>query len=636
MSNYAEIRVDLELSAGVWTDVSADVINGIRGRQGISGNGPLDRVASTGNLQFTLRNDAGCSGGVANYYTPGHANCRAGFQTGIKARLVFNHGAQDFTKFYGIIPSNGINITLDRFKNFVSVTVYDYMNQCAMHEMDLPAFAENKRLDEVVPLIIANMPIAPLSTDYNTGTTTFETVFDKITGKTRALQELSRATLSELGFAYVKPSTSSDEVLVVDGRNTRSAQTLTDIPVADENIFNLLLEDGSDLLLENNAETGNVLVAGAGYAAVNGTYVYSGLSDGKAYYAKDAAYIAWSSGRSRWDIVVSTLQVYQSTDDVATPDLVTTWTLGIYGLNPIPTVTRYYSTSNSLALENLTNTAAEFTDLHKDLKINHAADYYNRVRVRSYPRDIDAAATTVLFNLDRPIYVGTGKTVTLTGRFRDPDNETANVAGMDMVTPVATTDYLFNSAEDGSGSNLTGDLTVTATYGANGVDYSIVNGGVSNGYVTFLQARGKGIYTYNPVDKDFDYTDGIAIDGTKVLNLDMPYLDNPLVADDFGNILLDQYCQKRTLVETVTFTANRSQFLKSAFIYKGIGDKVWLVDSYAGVDASFFIHEVNFSINEQVVEYTWLLKPASYDTFIFWELETTGLSELDVSTILGF
>jgi hypothetical protein len=207
---------------------------------------------------------------------------------------------------------------------------------------------------------------------------------------------------------------------------------------------------------------------------------------------------------------------------------------------------------------------------------------------------------------------------------------------MDMVTPVATTDYLFNSAEDGSGSNLTGDLTVTATYGANGVDYSIVNGGVSNGYVTFLQARGKGIYTYNPVDKDFDYTDGIAIDGTKVLNLDMPYLDNPLVADDFGNILLDQYCQKRTLVETVTFTANRSQFLKSAFIYKGIGDKVWLVDSYAGVDASFCIHEVNFSINEQVVEYTWLLKPASYDTFIFWELETTGLSELDVSTILGF
>ena len=629
MSNYAEIRVDLELSAGVWTDVSADVINGIRGRQGISGNGPLDRVASTGNLQFTLRNDAGCSGGLANYYTPGHANCRAGFQTGIKARLVFNHGAQDFTKFYGIIPSNGINITLDRFKNFVSVTVYDYMNQCAMHEMDLPAFAENKRLDEVVPLIIANMPIAPLSTDYNTGTTTFETVFDKITGKTRALQELSRATLSELGFAYVKPSTSSDEVLVVDGRNTRSAQTLTDIPVADENIFNLLLEDGSDLLLEDNGAKVGMVVSGSSYPAINGIYYLNGTSGGKPRYSLGTRDIIWEQAVLRWYA-----SIYYSEDDVATPDLCTTWTPDI-GFDDI-TVSAYYSTSNSLALENLTNTAAEFVDLHKDLKINHAADYYNRIRVRSYPRDIDAAATTVLFNLDRPIYVGTGKTVTLTGRFRDPDNETANVAGMDMVTPVATTDYLFNSAEDGSGSNLTGDLTVTATYGANGVDYSIVNGGVSNGYVTFLQARGKGIYTYNPVDKDFDYTDGIAIDGTKVLNLDMPYLDNPLVADDFGNILLDQYSQKRTLVETVTFTANRSQFLKSAFIYKGIGDKVWLVDSYAGVDMSFFIHEVNFSINEQVVEYTWLLKPASYDTFIFWELETTGLSELDVSTILGF
>jgi len=630
MSFYAEIRIELQLSAGVWTDVSADVLDGISGSSGIAGNGPLDRVASTGRLQFKLRNDAGCSGGVANYYTPGHTNCRSGFQTGIKARLVINHGAQDFTKFYGIVPANGISIDVNRFSNIVTVTVLDYMNQCALHEMDLPSLAEDKRLDEVVPLIVANMPIAPLSTDYNEGETTFSLVFDRVTSKTRALQEMGEAALSELGFVYVKPDTTSDEVLVVDGRYTRSEKTLDDIPVADETITFILQESGDQILLESNSVKTGVIVSGSNLASIDGIYYASGTKDEKTIYFNGVYECYWSASDLKWYISSR----YYSSDDVATPDLCTSWTHAPTFTDI--TVLARYSTDDSLALENLTNAAAEFVDIHKSIAVTHAADYYNQVKVKSYPRKIDEAATTVLFNLDYPIYIAAGNTVTLTGRFRDPDNETSNVAGTEMVTPAATTDYLFNSASDGTGSNLTADLTVTATYGVNGVDYTLVNGGVSNGYVTLLQARGKGIYTYNPVDKKYEYSAGIAIDGTNVLNLNMPYLDAPLIADDFGTILLQQYEQKRTLVEAVNFIANKSAFLKSAFVYRGVGDKVRLVDSYAGVDEEFFIQQVDFTIVQQVVEFTWLLKAASFDSFVFWELETTGLSELDETTILGF
>ena len=576
-----------------------------------------------------MRNDAGCSGGVANYYTPGHTNCRSGFQTGIKARLVISHGAQDFTKFYGIVPANGISIDVNRFSNIVTVTVLDYMNQCALHEMDLPSLAEDKRLDEVVPLIVANMPIAPLSTDYNEGETTFSLVFDRVTSKTRALQEMGEAALSELGFVYVKPDTTSDEVLVVDGRYTRSEKTLDDIPVADETITFILQESGDQILLESNTKSANVIVLGSSVPSVNGIYYYDSIYNGKPKYSNGTHPLYWSAGASRWY-----LSRYYSTDDVDTPDLCTTW-VHLIGVDTLVVIAAY-STDDSIAIENLTNAAAEFVDIHKSIAVTHAADYYNQVKVKSYPRKIDAAATTVLFNLDYPIYIAAGNTVTLTGRFRDPDNETSNVAGTEMVTPAATTDYLFNSASDGTGSNLTADLTVTATYGVNGVDYTLVNGGVSNGYVTLLQARGKGIYTYNPVDKKYEYAAGIAIDGTKVLNLNMPYLDDPLIADDFGTILLQQYEQKRTLVEAVNFIANKSAFLKSAFVYRGVGDKVRLVDSYAGVDEEFFIQQVNFTIVQQVVEFTWLLKAASFDSFVFWELETTGLSELDETTILGF
>ena len=53
MSFYAEIRIELQLSAGVWTDVSADVLDGISGSSGIAGNGPRDRVASTGKVALS-------------------------------------------------------------------------------------------------------------------------------------------------------------------------------------------------------------------------------------------------------------------------------------------------------------------------------------------------------------------------------------------------------------------------------------------------------------------------------------------------------------------------------------------------------------------------------------------------------
>jgi len=634
---YSGYRIEIQLTDGVWTDVTSDVMDAITGNMGIGGVTPLDRVAFTGQMQFILRNDAGCSGGLANYYTPGHPNCRATFQTGCKVRLVIDYGGRTYTRFYGRIPSTGINIEAGMYSNRVSVSVNDFIEQTAAHDLELPAYTTNKRIDEIVPLIMANMPYAPLSAEYNVGSSTFASVFDTTRAQTKALDEMSKLAISELGYIYIKQSVDYDEVLTVEGRGTRSSTAIGTVPVFSGVLENILLESGGEMLLENNAETGNVLVAGAGYAAVNGTYVYSGLSDGKAYYAKDAAYIAWSSGRSRWDIVVSTLQIYQSTDDVATPDLVTTWTLGMYGLNPIPTVTLYYSTSNSLVLENSTNSEACFENSASHVAISHARDYYNNIQVRSYPRKVDAAATTVLFTLNKELRIGAGETVTITGRFRDPANEAVSVAGIDMVTPAVTTDYTMFTGAGGTGSNISADLTVTATYGANGVEYELVNGNASTGYINKLQARGKGVYTYNPIEKNFKYEAGITADGTRKLMLNMPYQDDPLEADDFGSVLIDQYNRKITVAESVRFFANRSLFLLGAFVHLQVGDKIHLESTPTGINDTFFIHNISFTIIPGgAVEFVYGIKPSYYDTFSYWELDSLTLSQLDTTTNLGF
>lgn len=499
---FDAIRYEFMFDTDIWTDVSDYVIGTDKGQMGIRGWGPLDRVAGTGSFTFSLRN-------VNNMFTPRHINCMDGFETGVPFKLVLVLDGDNRTRFYGKIPADGIQVDTSDWHAVTTVTVVDYMEQLAIHELDLPEFAENKRIDEIVPLIIANMPIAPLSTDYNTGQDTFATVFDTTKTRTRALQEIAKVAASELGYVYIKQTALSDEVLVVEGRMTRTG--------------------------------------------------------------------------------------------LATPVIT-------------------------------------LDDCFIDHALSHAENYYNSVKVTAHPRRVDSAATTVLFELERVIPIAAGDTETIKVGFRDPNQEAVSVAGIDMVTPAATTDYLFNAADDGSGTDLTADLSVTATYGVNGVEYELENTGASLGYVTHLQARGKGVYTYRPVAYEEEYAAGIAADGKYILNLEMVYQDNPLVAKDFSGVLLDLYASKRLVVESVTMIANRDEALLEAFVTLHVGDLIRVLITSADIDAAYYVHSIEFSIAEHgIVLFTLGLFSASLaPSSDYWFIGEAGYSEIGETTVMGF
>ena len=83
----------------------------------------------------------------------------------------------------------------------------------------------------------------------------------------------------------------------------------------------------------------NMIVSGAGTSAVNGTYVESGTFEGRPKYVYDNYIILWDS--SAWVIGTSdyVTAYYYSNEDVATPDLCTTWKVAD-GEPPVPTVTK--------------------------------------------------------------------------------------------------------------------------------------------------------------------------------------------------------------------------------------------------------------------------------------------------------
>lgn len=488
------------LGGGLFENITTDVIGDMQISQGITGTGLLDRTASTGTLKLRLQN-------VNNLYTPNHVNCKPGFAVGAKLYMRLGYGLS-YYRFRGTISQvdlvSGGGITA-----YTDVTVVDYIDMLARHELQLPAFAQNKKMEEVVALIVANMPVAPDATDYGAGQDTFATVFDTTRSTTRALTEIAKVTQSELGLTWVETGSALNQTLRTRGRNgfqsIASSATFTD----------------ADII-------------GAG--------------------------------------------------------------------------------------------------------IEYGTDYYNEVITETYPRRVDASATSVLFNLDRPVSVGAGETVNISGSFSDPDQKAVEVSGIDMVTPVATTDYLMNTAEDGSGTNITANLTVTATYGANGVDYALTNSYVSTGYVTKLQARGKGVYTFSPVTYSAEYSTGINAHGRRTLRVDMPYQDNPLVGVDFARSILDAVKAIGLRVTSITYEANKSAALAAAFVGLNIGDRITIELSDFGLSLDAFITRVEVSVSEGgLVTCTYgLLDEALTFAGSYWILDSASYSQLGETTKLGF
>lgn len=266
-------------------------------------------------------------------------------------------------------------------------------------------------------------------------------------------------------------------------------------------------------------------------------------------------------------------------------------------------------------------------------------DALSRVQVITHPRKVDAAATTVLFRLDNPLQVGAHTSVTILGPYRDPDQEAARVGGTDMVTPVATTDYLANSQSDGAGTDLTTFITLTVNFGGNGARVLIENNSSSAAWMTLLQLRGRGIYDYQNVVLEEEDAEAQINVGTTV-TADMPYQDNAALGQEIALWLLNLYKDAEGIAESATIFVPRSdETLAERVLSREISDRIDIVEQMTGFEVEpmggHFIQNVALTIDARDnLSITWGLAPAMRQQF--WLLEVPGRSELDETTVLGF
>lgn len=258
----------------------------------------------------------------------------------------------------------------------------------------------------------------------------------------------------------------------------------------------------------------------------------------------------------------------------------------------------------------------------------------NRVQVTVHPRVIDSAATTVLFELTNPLQIAGGETKTILGPFRTDSAPgiTTRVGGLDMVAPVATTDYTMNVESDGSGTDLTASLDVTANYGANGVQFILVNNTTEPAYITKLQCRGKGVYDFRTIVMRAQDDAAIAADGVNALNLDMFYQENPNVAQSMAESVLGNYGDlSGTRVHRVEFYPDAAG-MPSNLHLNDISDRVAMSETVTGATGDYYINGVKQEYQwGRLPRITWWLTPA--EPVSYWILGLTGASELGATTI---
>lgn len=216
------IVLELELSTGVWTDVSIDVNANVRARYGIDGGGPLDRLASRGICQFSLKNHSGNSGGLEGYYSPNHANARSGFTFGIGVRLVITYSAVSYVKWRGklrvIDPIAGQ--VSRRLTRCVATDWIEELSEFLVRDIGAQI---DQRSDQLIQAIIDSMPATaqPVSTDLDVGRDVYPYSLYDLGGGVLGRRVAQKIVQSELGFLAVIGDTTNGGVLRFENRHAR-------------------------------------------------------------------------------------------------------------------------------------------------------------------------------------------------------------------------------------------------------------------------------------------------------------------------------------------------------------------------------------------------------------------------------
>jgi hypothetical protein len=236
----------------------------------------------------------------------------------------------------------------------------------------------------------------------------------------------------------------------------------------------------------------------------------------------------------------------------------------------------------------------------------------NYSTLTAYPRKVDTI-DQILFALNNPITIAPGNTIVIKGSYINPSGGAPISAdSSSMIAPVATTDYMMNDAIDGSGTDLTANLTiVSAPYGTEGFTHTVKNTSSTVAYITKYNTRGHGIYLTQSVQSIAQNDTSQTKYGNQEATFDQKYQTTL----DAGKIEMDRVVDfnknPTQSINKIVFYANRSEKLMMSALYLDIGSLIEIKEAQTNTEGWYYIDGIEITIKPGgVVMYSFLLKQA--------------------------
>lgn len=256
----------------------------------------------------------------------------------------------------------------------------------------------------------------------------------------------------------------------------------------------------------------------------------------------------------------------------------------------------------------------------------------NHAQVTVYPVET-VGSPQVLWTARTVLRVAPGQTRTIYAPFHDENG--ARVGALDVVAPLAVTDYAVNDRADGSGFDYTSSphFALSAEIEATRAAITLTNTAIGPLYVTRLHVRGKPIRVHDPITLDVgDVTSQVDYEG-RALALDLPMQPDPVFGQAYAEYLVGRY-KTPALAAVRLRIRDRARIGGVSIFGVGLMDKVIVSDAALGLSAAaHWVYAVEYELAAGCFTVTLFLERADERRYAL--LDRTGYAELGSTTRLG-
>lgn len=225
--------------------------------------------------------------------------------------------------------------------------------------------------------------------------------------------------------------------------------------------------------------------------------------------------------------------------------------------------------------------------------------------------------------------IASGASLTVWARFPNPASATEAVAVDAWTTPVDNTDYEANTADDGTGTDISADISIVMSGFADAAKLVVTNNNASTAFLTLLQLRGTAVHADDPVTVQAEDATSQADYGLRTFRRGdrARWVPDTATAQSWASEQLELFKDPQPIME-LEYLANTSPGHLTEALTRRLSHRITLEaksDVGLGIEQDFYVeriaHDIDLGVRHRV-SYV-LSSTTAFDAF--WIIGTNSV-----------